>query len=443
MAKRCYLAVDLGAETGRVVAGLLDGDRLHLDEIHRFANGPVRAGDTLYWDVLGIWREIQRGLGMAGERFGREITSIGVDAWGVDFALLTADNQLAGNPVHYRDSRTGGMLEEALRSVSREEIFATTGVQFMRINTLYQLLSMARARSPLLTAATTFLMIPDLFHWLLTGRKAVEFTNATTTQFFDSSAGIWAVELLEKLGIPTDFLPEVLPPGTSLGPLAKHVADEVGLGDVHVTAPATHDTGSAVAAVPTSATAPSATPDWCYLSSGTWSLMGVEVPAPITGPKALGYNVTNEGGVAGTYRTLKNITGLWLIQECRRQWQREGRDFDYEQLTQRASAAPPFRCLIDPDDGRFLAPGDLPARIAEFCRETGQPVPEDEGGFVRCALEGLAFRYRQVLGWLEELTGGRIETIHVVGGGVQNRLLAQLTADACRRRGRRHCCPEL
>lgn len=430
MAERCFLAVDLGAESGRVVAGILAEGKITLEELHRFPNGSVSVGGTLRWNLLNTWAEIQVGLQQAAKRFGDRIVSIGVDTWGVDYVLLSENDELLGLPWHYRDERTEGMLAQALSTVSREEIFEATGLQFMEINTLYQLLATKHQNPKLLEQAARFLMIPDFMHWLLSGSRVVEFTNATTTQCFHPVKGEWSFELLKKLGLPTEVFPEVVKPGTKLGPLREDVANRAGLSRIDVVAPATHDTGSAVVAVPTERTGSA---NWAYISSGTWSLMGLEVQEAALSPRALELNVTNEGGVDGTYRLLKNIMGLWLVQECRRAFERAGRNYEYGALAQMASEAEPLRSIVDPDDGRFLRPDDMTAAIAEFCQETGQPVPETDGQFVRCALESLALKYRMVLGWLEELAGSEVEVVHIVGGGCQNALLNQLTADACGR----------
>lgn len=431
MSEKVYLAVDLGASSGRVLAGTFDGRRLSLEEVHRFDNGPVLAADTMHWDLLALWRQVVDGLRAAGARYGGRIASVGVDTWGVDFGLLGRHDQLLGNPVHYRDRRTAGILEEAFGTVPRAEIFAETGLQFMEFNTLYQLWAMQRNDSPLLEAARHFLMIPDLFHWLLTGQKGVERTNASTTQFLNPRTGQWAVSLLEKFSIPTGMLGPILEPGTRLGRLRPSVVEQTtGLGDAEVVLPGTHDTASAVLAVP-SQYAPGASPDWCYISSGTWSLMGVEVPGPVINERSSGLNFTNEGGVGGTTRLLKNIAGLWLLQECRRIWQQQGRAYAWDQLVSLAAAAPPLVSLVDPDDPSFVAPAEMPAAIADYCRKSGQPVPADDGAMARCVLESLALRYRLVGGWLKELMQGPLHTVHIVGGGAQNRLLCQMAADAC------------
>jgi len=358
------------------------------------------------------------------------VASVGVDTWGVDFGLLGRGDELLGYPYHYRDRRTVGMFDKAFSMVSREEIFAQTGLQFMELNTLYQLLAMTLQKSPLLDTAESLLMMPDLFHWLLTGEKANEFTDVSTTQMYNPLTKTWSLPLLQRLGIPTHFLGKIVPPGTRLGPLRSDVAEATGLQGVQVVLPGTHDTASAVMAVPAASVA-GAAPDWCYISSGTWSLMGVETPQPVVNDKCRQLNFTNEGGVGDTIRLLKNIAGLWLLQECRRIWKQEGHDYGWDDLVKQASAAPPLVSLVAPDDGRFVAPKDMPAAIREFCQETGQPVPATAGATVRCVFESLALRYRMVLGWLKELTGASINTIHIVGGGTQNRLLCQMAADAC------------
>ncbi len=425
-----FLAFDLGAESGRTMLGQFDGERLRLSEVHRFPNGPVRlpdgggAGYRLHWDVLRLWSEIKRGLTLAVQKHGADLAGVGLDTWGVDFGLLDRDGALVSNPYHYRDSRTDGMIEEAFRRVPREEIFEQTGIQFMQFNSLYQLLAMVVGRSPALDMAETFLTMPDLFNYWLTGRKVCEFSIATTTQCYDPRRGDWAIPLLEKMGIPTHIFPEIVPPGTVLGQLLPAVAEEVGVSGLLVIAPACHDTGCAVAAVPAEGT------DFAYISSGTWSLMGAELSEPIINEQSLAFGFTNEGGVGGTFRFLKNITGLWLVQECRRMWARQGEECSYGDLTQMAAQAVPLRSVIDPDYGEFLQPGDMPARIRAFCRMTHQPVPQSKGAVVRCALESLALKYRWVLERLEEILGRRLEPIHIVGGGTQNRLLNQFAADA-------------
>jgi len=427
-----YLALDLGAESGRGVLGKFDGERLALDEIHRFPNGPVRLLDTLHWDLPRLFDEMKGALRKVAAT-GSRLEGVGVDTWGVDFGLVGRNDTLLGNPVHYRDARTDGMIEAACRLVPRDRIYEITGLQFLAFNTVYQLLAMKAANSPLLEVAETLLMMPDLFGWLLTGRRAVERTDASTSQLIDPRTGTWSEELCRGLGLPFHILPELIDPATEVGPLRKSVAEEVGLSGVSVIAPGTHDTAAAVAAVPARSANPAAPPDWCYLSSGTWSLLGVEVPRPVITADTQRWNFTNEGGVAGTTRLLKNIMGLWLVQECRRTWSRAGRDWSYEELVPKAEAARPFVSLVDPDDSSFFAPGDMPARLAAFCTRTGQPAPTDEGSFVRCALESLALKYRWTIERLERVVGTKIQTVHVVGGGSRNALLCQFAADACAR----------
>ena len=428
-----FLAADLGASSGRVLAGLFDGSKLALEEVYRFDNGGVPAAGRMQWDLLNQWQHVLRGLRAAGKVYDGRVTSVGVDTWGVDFGLLGRNDELLGNPYHYRDRRTAGILDKAFAIVPREEIFAATGLQFMEFNSLYQLLAMKRGNSPLLDVAQSLLMIPDLFHWLLTGIKANEATNASTTQFLNPKTGGWATDLLGKFGLPTNILGTLTPPGTRLGKLQTSVAEETELAGVEVILPGTHDTASAVMAVPAAST-PGARPDWCYISSGTWSLMGVETPQPIITDRIYQLNFTNEGGVGGTTRVLKNIAGLWLVQECRRVWKLQGREFAFDELIQRAGEALPLTSLVNPDDASFVAPKDMTAAIRDYCTRSGQIAPATEGAIVRAALESLALRYRMVLGYLEELVGGEIKTIHIVGGGAQNRLLCQMTADACNRR---------
>lgn len=423
-----FLAVDLGASSGRVFLGCWDGTHLHVEELHRFANGPVDVLGHQHWDVLQLWTEIKKGLASYAGQFDGPLAGVGVDTWGVDFALLDAAGRLLGNPFHYRDPRTVGMMELAFQRMPRHQIFEQTGIQFIQLNTLYQLFSMAQTEDPQLEIADTLLMMPDLFHYWLTGRKATEFTIATTTQMFHSREGRWATELLAHLGIPTHFLPPVVPSGTVLGDIGPELMAEVGLRHpVPVIAPGSHDTASAVAAIP------GLDGQSAYISSGTWSLMGVEIPEPIINNQVLSLNFTNEGGVANTTRLLTNVTGLWLLQESRRQWQREGRDYTWDELLALADHAEPFRCLVDPDSLDFLNPGDMPGAIRAYCHRTGQPEPTSVGSVVRCCLESLALKYRWVLDALERVTGRQLATIRIVGGGSQNRLLSQFTADACQR----------
>ncbi len=426
MTTKKLLAFDLGAESGRGILGHFDGQKLRLEVVHRFPTGGVRTLDTLHWDVLRFYSEMLAALRKCAAEHGG-IDSIGVDTWGVDFALLGRGDTLLGNPRHYRDPHTETIMDAAFARVPRMEVFRQTGIQFMRFNTLFQLLALQRDRSPLLDVAETMLMIPDLFHFFLTGTKGNELTNASTTQMLDPHTRTWATGLLKSFNLPANILGTLVQPGTVLGKLRPAVREETNLPEVPVIAPATHDTAAAVAAVPARGES------WAYISSGTWSLMGVELPAPLTGEQSLRHNITNEGGVGNTIRFLKNIMGLWLVQECRRAWERAGQTYSYDELTRLAEAAPPFVSLVDPDDTGFILPSSMPAALADFCKRTGQPAPTEPGAVVRCALESLALRYRWVLERLEELSGRRLDVIHVVGGGSQNELLNQLTADACNR----------
>jgi rhamnulokinase len=418
------IAVDLGAESGRVVVGHLIQNQVKLEELHRFNNGPVRVLDSLQWNLLRLWSEIKLGLTKAAKAYGKSLAGVGLDTWGVDFGLLAADDTLLGNPYHYRDSRTNGMMEAAFEIVPRKEIFQRTGIQFMQLNTLYQLLAMVRTNAPTLRVAKSILLMPDLLHFWLSGRKANEFSIATTSQCFDPRAGDWAREMLEKLAIPSQIFGEIVQPGTILDQLRPAVAEETGCPSIPVITPGSHDTASAVAAVPARGK------DYVYLSSGTWSLIGVEVQEPVINDQTLEANLTNEGGVNRTIRLLKNIMGLWLVQECRREWARVDQPFSYDELTEMAATAPAFGPLVNPSDPSFLAPGDMPARIQTFCRDSGQVVPESRGEIVRCALESLALEYRRITEVLAHLVGRQLGTVHIVGGGSKNRLLNQFTADA-------------
>jgi rhamnulokinase len=428
--QQTYLGIDLGAESGRVMAGHWDGKTMQLEELHRFPNGGVEMAGTLRWDVLRLWAEVQNGLAVAAQRFRDGIVSIGVDTWGVDYVLLSKTGEMLGLPFTYRDARTRGLLEAACEKISRAEIFAQSGAQFIEINTLFQLLALQRDHPEILEAADCFLMIPDFINWCLTGVRGVEFTNATTTQFCHPATRNWSSGLLNALDLPERILPPILAPGTRLGNARASVVQRTGIRGAEVIVPATHDTGSAVAGVPTTQTGRSG---WAYLSSGTWSLLGVEVPNAVLTPGVLARNLTNEGGLDGTYRLLKNIMGLWLVQQCKRSFEAGGQARDYNALVRLAELAPPFASLINPDDPRFLSPTDMPAAIQGFCRDTNQPVPDTEGALVRCCLESLALMYAAVLGWIEELIGQRVEVLHIVGGGSRNALLNQFTADACAR----------
>jgi rhamnulokinase len=414
-----FLALDLGAESGRAMLGQLRDGALDVREIHRFPNEPIPQNGSLYWDIARLWRET--GLAIEAAAPSRP-ASVGVDGWGVDFALIGERGDLLENPHHYRDLRNEGMMEAVFERVSAEEIYAVTGIQFLQINTLFQLYAAWRLTPDVVAAARALVTIPDLLNYWLSGRLCSEYTIATTTQFVDARTRTWAKPLLAELGLPTHVLTEIVPPGTVIGRVREDVA--AALAGTPVVAPACHDTASAVASV----CAGGAT---AFISSGTWSLLGTEVDAPIITAKARDLNFTNEGGVCGTIRLLKNIGGLWLLQGCRRSWAARGQSLDYETLLAAAGDDRlAFTSLIDPDHHAFLNPADMPARIAEYCRSTSQPEPAGPAGYARAILESLALKYRVALEALESLTGRRVEQIRIVGGGSRNRLLNQFTADA-------------
>jgi len=418
-----FLAIDLGAESGRAILGTLDAGKLTLEELHRFPNTPVRLHTGLYWDALRLFHEIRHSLSICGRERKIVLDGIGVDTWGVDFALLGSDGALVDNPRHYRDSRNNGMLEKTFAVLPREDIFAQTGIQFMQINSLYQLHAMKLSASTALAAAHKLLFMPDLFNYWLTGERRAEVSIASTSQFYNPVKRQWAAELFQSLGLPNSVLPEIVPSGTRLGTLLAEIAESAGLpGDVPVYATAGHDTASAVAAVPAEGD------DWCYISSGTWSLMGVELDAPVIDDRSLALNFTNEVGAGGKIRLLKNIAGLWVLQECRRAWALAGREYSYDELSKLAAEAEPAEVSIDPD--AFQEPGRMPERIAEYCAAQGHKAPDQPGGMARLILESLAATYRRVLDNLETLIGRRINRVHIVGGGSRNRLLNQLAANA-------------
>jgi rhamnulokinase len=423
-----FLAIDLGASSGRVLLARWDGNRFAIRELHRFDNGPVHVLGHMYWDVLRQWEEVTVGLSKYAAQEAAPLTGIGVDTWGVDYALLDRNGRLLGNPYHYRDSRTDGIPERAHRIVPFSRMFHTTGIQFMQLNTVYQLYSMVQSREQQLETAHTLLMMPDLFNYWLTGRKAGEYTIASTSQMLDARSRQWANGLIGELGIPGHILPPIIAPASIVGDVLPAVAADAGLrGAVPVIATGSHDTADAVAGIP------DLDEQSVYISSGTWSLMGVEIPEPVITEQALALNVTNEGGVGNTIRLLKNIAGLWMLQESRRQWQHEGHDYSWDELMEAAAAAPPFCSLIDPDSPEFLNPPDMVAAIGAFCRRTNQPQPDSVGAVVRTCLESLALKYRRVIDGLESITGRRFGTILIVGGGSQNRLLCQFAADSCGR----------
>ncbi len=414
-----FLALDLGAESGRAILGRLHSGTLDIREIYRFPNEPVRYRGELHWDMPRLWHEIKKALDSSSLP---QIESVGVDAWGVDFALLGEQGVLIENPYHYRDSRTEGMMDAAFKKVSRDRIYEITGIQFLPFNTLYQFLAACRSTPRLIDAAEALVTIPDLLNYWLSGNLVSEYTNATTTQFVDAKSCTWATGLLSELGLPSRLLKPIVKSGAVIGAIQSE-ASSVFAG-VPVVAPACHDTGSAVAAL-------SCAGKSAFLSSGTWSLLGAEIPAPVITPKARDLNFTNEGGVGGTIRLLKNIGGLWLLQSCRRCWAAAGRSYTYEELMGAAKDNRyGFVSLFDPDHHSFLNPENMLSAIDEYCRRTGQLIPSGPPAYTRAILESLAFKYRMVLESLEELTGIRFEEVRIMGGGSKNRLLNQFTADA-------------
>jgi rhamnulokinase len=417
-----YLAVDIGAESGRVMLGTVAEGRIALEELRRFPNQPVELPSGLYWDAFRLWHEIVEGLTAAGRGRKLKVDGIGIDTWGVDFGLLGPDGGLIDCPRHYRDARNLEMPERVFETVPRAEVFARTGIQFMAINSLYQLYATKLGNARALQAARRLLFVPDLFNYWLTGMERAEVTIASTSQFYDPKARVFATDLLEKLGIPLGILPELIQPGERVGTLLPKLAERTGLGAAPVFASASHDTAAAVVAAPAEGGE-----DWCYVSSGTWSLMGVELAEPVINSRALELNYTNEAGVGGRTRLLKNIAGLWILQECRRGWIAEGAEHSYEELAAQAEAAGPAEALIDPDD--FLQPGNMEARICHWLRGRGLRAPRTKGECCRIVLESLAERYRQVLEGLEELSGWKIRKIYIVGGGSQHRLLNRLVAE--------------
>lgn len=418
-----HIACDLGAESGRVMLGTLAGEQLTIEEIHRFPNGAVAIGDSMRWDVLRLFDELKAGLRKASTQ-AIAVSSVSCDSWGVDYVLLLGNEPLLTAPFHYRDGRTDGGFERAFPLVPADEIFAETGIQFMTINTLYQLHADLLQRPAVLNAAEQFLTMGDYFNFLFSGVRKVEESLASTTQLYNPQQRAWSKKLIEKLGLPEQIFPEVVSSGTQLGPLLPALAAETGLRDVQVVASCSHDTGAAVAAVPAKGD------DWAYLSSGTWSLLGIESSTPIITAKSRKYNFTNEVGFGGSIRFLKNIIGLWVVQECRRVWAKAGQEYNYDQLTAMAESAPPLKALLNLRDDRFAKPDNMPQKIVDYCRETNQPAPTAPGEFVRCVLESLALLYRQTLDQIEEVTGRKLATLHIVGGGSKNQLLNQLSANA-------------
>ncbi|MFH1613866.1 MAG: rhamnulokinase family protein [Planctomycetota bacterium] len=421
---RHYIAVDLGAESGRVMLGAVSPENMVLTEAYRFSNEPIKVDKSLRWDFNKMFSQIKKGISEAARQCDKPLSGIGVDSWGVDFGLIGDNGRLLENPYHYRDSRTNGIMAKAFELMPKRQIYNNTGLQFMQLNTIYQLLSMRLADSQVLTKAAKLLFTADLVSYHLCGELFAEYTLSSTSQLMDMAKGIWSEEIFQRLSLPLDIMPSVVQAGTVVGTVKENLADEMGCGLVPVIAVASHDTGCAVAAVP------AGTHNWAYISSGTWSLMGIETTKAIITDKTFEYEFTNEGGVSGTIRLLKNIMGLWLVQECRRQWQRDGDELSYDQLTAMAQKSEPFAAYIDPSCADFLAPGDMPSRINQYLAKTAQRQINDKGLMVRAILESLAFVYRQVMEQIEDISGEKIDVLHIVGGGIKNRLLCQFAANA-------------
>ncbi len=418
-----FAAVDLGAESGRVLAGHFDGSRLTLEETHRFPNQPAQVLGTLHWDVLRLWHEIQDGLSKLA-RSGVQVQSIGVDTWGVDFGLVDERGRLLGNPIHYRDKRHEGWMHKAIEQAGRDRLFGITGLQFMPFNTLFQLLALRDQEPQVLASAQRLLFVPDLLHFWLSGQRTCEYTIASTSQLLDARERGWSKPLLEHFELPPHILGEIIQPGTGIGKVHHSVSRATGLShEVQIVLPGSHDTASAVVAVPAEGE------DWAYLSSGTWSLMGLELAEPLIDERVQSLNFTNEGGVSHTIRFLKNIAGLWLVQGVKGSLRRRGHEFSYGELTSLAAQAPALQVLVEPDDPSFSAPEDMIAALQQYAAQTNQAQPQSEGALVRCCLESLALKYRWTFERLEELRGKPLQVLHIVGGGAQNELLCQLSAD--------------
>jgi rhamnulokinase len=419
-----FLAFDLGAESGRAVLGRVHAGVITTEEVHRFGNQPVEYGGSLHWDAPRLWFEMRKALSSL-EKI--QLSGIGVDTWGVDYALLGERGELLQNPFHYRDKRTDGIMEKVFQKVGKDEIYNQTGIQFMPINTLYQLYAAKHTAPELFTSARTLLTMPDLFHYWLTGNALCEFTNATTTQLVNAASRTWSKELMDKLGLPSDLPAQIVEPGFLVGTLSDQAASSRNLAGTPVIAPGSHDTASAVAAV-------AACDGTAFLSSGTWSLLGTELNAPVINAESMRLNFTNEGGVCGTTRLLKNVMGLWMLQCCRQFWSAQGTAYSYAELMEMSFHESAFKHLVDPNNECFLHPTDMPEAISNFCERTQQPKPGNPGAYVRAVLESLALKYAVVTGEIEQLTGKPITQIRIIGGGSKNRVLNQFTADATGRR---------
>jgi sugar (pentulose or hexulose) kinase len=422
--KKVYLAVDLGAGSGRVLAGEFDGTRIELHELNRFENTPIPLPSGWHWNITSLYQNILEGLKLASEQYGEHICSIGIDTWGVDYALFDKDGRMLGMPYQYRDPRTDGMMEVAYQKVPKEAIFEGTGNQFMFFNTIFQLLSEIETKNPAIDSAEDMLFIPDLLGFWLTGQKTQERSFASTTQLYNPKTKDWNYDLIEKLGIPKKLFKTISDAGDTLGELTPRIQTKTGLGNVKVITVGGHDTASAVAAVPSQCKTPA------FLSSGTWSLIGLELDEPVITKESYEDALTNEVAVGGKIRFQKNICGLWLIQESKRFWHEQGYDIPYAKMASLASEAAPFRSFINPDDPRFIETDNIPKKIQAFCHEHGQPIPETPGQIIRCIYESLALRYSQAWELLMKYVDEKPTTLHIVGGGCQDKLLNQFAANA-------------
>jgi len=419
-----YLAFDFGASSGRTILAQIKSDEITLKEIHRFINQPIKLKGHLYWNFLYLFDELKKGLSLAVKNEAKELSGIGIDTWGVDFGLISQDELLLGNPYAYRDSRTDEMMEVAFDFVSKQEIYSYTGIQFLQFNSIFQLFSMVKENNSYLKIADQLLFMPDLFNFFLTGEKVSEYTIASTSQLLNAQKRTWEKTLFDKLNLPLSIMPKIIPSGSIIGRLLPEIANETGLAEVDVVAAGCHDTASAVIAVPAQ------TKNWAYLSSGTWSLIGIETDQPIISAETLRCNFTNEGGANNKFRFLRNAAGLWLLQRCQLSWNKQRQKYDYGELLTLAEKASPFKCILDPDDAIFLNPDDMTAAILKYCKKTGQTPPENVGEFVRCILESLALKYRYLMDKLNLLIRNPIEILHIVGGGSLNNMLNQFTSNA-------------
>jgi rhamnulokinase len=423
MSKNYFLAFDLGASSGRAMLGILENGRLELAEVHRFKNQMTRIHGSYYWNIFNLFEELKTGLKKCVSELGIQPLSVGIDTWGVDYALVTAGGRLAGLPFAYRDHRTDQAMEQFFRILPQKETYLSSGIQFMQFNTLFQLFSSVKQNDPELKVAEKLLFTPDVLNFFFTGITKNEYTIASTSQLLKPGRPEWEPKLFEAAGIDQKLGEEIVQPGTVLGEVLAEIQEDTGCGAIPCVAVASHDTASAVVSVPAEGE------NWAYLSSGTWSLLGIESPEPLVSEKSLEMNFTNEGGAEGTTRFLKNIMGMWLIQECKRIWDQE-KEMDWQEIVELSNAAEPFKCLVNPDDPMFLNPGDMPEAIKSFCKKTGQPVPETKGEIARCIYDSLALKYKYTLGQIETVTGKKIEKLHIIGGGANNEMLNRFTANA-------------